>query len=331
MNRGQNKKTTLLNSLGLLLLVMTLLPSGLVTAQGSTVIRINPAAQTVAVDATAETGIYVEGMTDLYGLDVRITFDPAVVQVEDADAATPGVQIGVGPVFDGHEEFVAINTVDNTIGEIQFVISLKSPAMPITGTGTVAAITWKGIAPGESVIDLAETTLASSEHQGILHTVENGTITVADLKVYGNVTLQSRSDHSGTDIYLTKDTCPDIVSIEELSQDTPGILHTTTDATGNFEVTLEPGQTYACLQAFHSGFLVAQKSVPADNVGSIKLLGGDVTEDDIINIFDLAAIASHYGTTDALTDINGDGLVNIFDLTMTAANYGQEGPQTNWE
>lgn len=62
------------------------------------------------------------------------------------------------------------------------------------------------------------------------------------------------------------------------------------------------------------------------DLGRIELLGGDVTGDDQINIFDLALIAGHYGTTEVAADLNGDGKVNIFDLTISASNYRRRGP-----
>jgi len=67
---------------------------------------------------------------------------------------------------------------------------------------------------------------------------------------------------------------------------------------------------------------------------TITLLGGDATQDDYINIFDLALIASHYGASHpadpdaAVADINGDNKVDIYDLAITAGNSGvARGPQ----
>ena len=49
---------------------------------------------------------------------------------------------------------------------------------------------------------------------------------------------------------------------------------------------------------------------------------GDVNGDGQIDIFDLALVASRYGTNDPIADVNGDGVVDIFDLSLIAANYG---------
>ena len=54
-------------------------------------------------------------------------------------------------------------------------------------------------------------------------------------------------------------------------------------------------------------------------------INGDVNGDQIVNIFDLVAVASSFGQTGAglVADINEDGSVNIFDLVIVASNFGQ--------
>ena len=91
------------------------------------------------------------------------------------------------------------------------------------------------------------------------------------------------------------------------------------------------GQSYGCLQVVQPGYLVGQQVSPRDDLGSITLPGGDVTEDGKINIFDLAFIGARFGSNDRTADITADGLVNIFDLVLAAGNYRQEGPVSNWE
>jgi hypothetical protein len=76
---------------------------------------------------------------------------------------------------------------------------------------------------------------------------------------------------------------------------------------------------------------IAGGDVSATNVGNITLLAGDINSDDIINILDLAYIASKYQTVDDLADMNGDGKVNIFDLSLAAGNYNVRGPLASWK
>ena len=76
---------------------------------------------------------------------------------------------------------------------------------------------------------------------------------------------------------------------------------------------------------------LAQKDNPKGELGVITLPGGDVVEDGVINILDLAFMAIHYRSSDSAADVNGDGQVDIFDLTIAASNYNQRGPVSNWE
>ena len=52
---------------------------------------------------------------------------------------------------------------------------------------------------------------------------------------------------------------------------------------------------------------------------------GDTDLNGLVNLLDLAALASSYGRAGgwAKGDFNGDGLVNVLDLSTLAANYGK--------
>jgi pimeloyl-ACP methyl ester carboxylesterase len=140
--------------------------------------------------------------------------------------------------------------------------------------------------------------------------------------ISGRVLLQSRAEHNGTNIYLITD--------EEqclpVSGAVPGAPDAVTDANGYFEIRSTPGQTYACLKAIHHHYLTGQKLVPQGNLGPVTLPSGDVTGDNLINIFDLSYIASRYDSDDPTADTNADGLIDIFDLTIVGGNFGQSQP-----
>lgn len=137
--------------------------------------------------------------------------------------------------------------------------------------------------------------------------------------VSGTVLLQSRNAHDGTAIYVSDQACTPSISGNQVA---------TTNAHGYFQ--LQPGPTGQCLWAARPGFLSAQKAAPSGSLGTITLLAGDANRDNLINIFDIAAVAGNYGRSDSLTDFNGDLTVNIFDLVIAAVNYGKSGPLTDW-
>ncbi len=47
----------------------------------------------------------------------------------------------------------------------------------------------------------------------------------------------------------------------------------------------------------------------------------DVNADGVVNILDLAFIASHFGESNPEADVNADGIVNILDLVLMAQNF----------
>jgi len=140
----------------------------------------------------------------------------------------------------------------------------------------------------------------------------------------GTVLLQGRPDHSGTTISLSEQPCYPGASANATSS------VAATDAQGRFEVGAGAGQLFQCLQATHPGFLTAQRDSPIGDLGTITLPGGDVVGDGVVNIFDMAFIASRYGSNDPAGDLNGDGRVDVFDLVIAAGNYERRSPVTDW-
>ncbi len=291
-------------------------------------VSIVPSNLRVTVGATATTSLQVNAMRDLYTATVRLAFDPNIVQVLDADAGTPGVQIAVGALLSGRDYVVTRNQADNAAGAIEFTAGLRGAGPPISGSGPVATITWQGRRTGQSAVTLQYSRLANPGGSLILHNIQNSAIQVQPGAISGVVLLQGRASHGGTTVYLTPEPCPLMPQSTQVI--TPGLPSALTDAQGRFEIAVVSGGNYACLQAVRPGYLVGQKSAPQGNLGTITLLGGDVVADGVINIFDLTRVASRYGGSDPVADVNGDGSVNIFDLALVAGNLSKSGPVADW-
>ncbi len=56
-------------------------------------------------------------------------------------------------------------------------------------------------------------------------------------------------------------------------------------------------------------------------------MAGDLNNDDVIDILDIALCASNFGTTAAEGDVNADGLVDIYDLVLIGKNFKLASPQ----
>jgi len=147
--------------------------------------------------------------------------------------------------------------------------------------------------------------------------------------IYGQIKLQGRVAYSDTRVLATLQPCEtsQVTSSSVVSQ------AVRTNIYGYFEFASLDEEVYQCIQITHQGFLSANYPLPEiGDIGSITLLNGDVTGDNIINIFDMALIGSQYGTTsNHQTDLNLDGQVNIFDIALAGNNYTKRGPLTTWE
>lgn len=170
-------KTKTLRLLSLVALLVALLgaPSGLVLA-ADPVVRVSPPSSTVSVGSNVVVNITVQNVSNLFGAEFHLTFNPAQVEVVDADAGTDGVQIGLGDFLAA--DFVAQNVADNTTGTIDFGLSQMSPHGPVSGSGTLATITFKGKANGAGNLSFTSVLLADSSGGQIAATAQNGTLNV---------------------------------------------------------------------------------------------------------------------------------------------------------
>ena len=287
------------------------------------VIQVAPADLQLASGSNGANQIQIEAAEGLYSFDLRLTFDPETVTVIDADPEKGGVQVGLGPLFQNQDMVLAHNRVNNNTGLIELAVSLRQPALPISGNGGLVTINWQALRPGVAALSL-ETSLADADGAPIGHQVTGGQVTVSEQTgepISGRILLQGRTDHSGTQVFLSPEGCS-----TSFQGPGPGVLVTETASDGSFEFAPLAETTYVCLEALKAGYLTGQKNNPQGDMGSATLPGGDVTADAIIDVFDLAFLGSHYGDIDTTADINGDGTVSLFDLTITAANYLREGP-----
>jgi len=283
------------------------------------------------------------------GAEIWVSFDPAVVSVQDFDGdAGNGTQVEVkNGFFDGslvvvaNEVFYDTPTIEHpaacdTQGCVHVSVSHIGGSGPVTdGTGTVATITWVAQALGSPnigipVVDTGVppgSVLADADGQHIpIGSVSVPDITIVDVGVVEGVVERqgTRTDNAG-------------VEVVALAADGGVVTTATTASDGSFALEVPLGGTYG-VGAGYAGYLRAHKNsvyVGEDNVdiGSTRLMGGDVNADSCINILDIVSIIGDFGQTDLdasnSQDINDDSTVNILDLTIAAGNFSSCGP-TAW-
>ncbi|RLC67101.1 MAG: hypothetical protein DRI48_03165 [Chloroflexi bacterium] len=161
--------------LTLLLIMLFTAPVGSGMAQGTRVV-VDPSNTEVAVGATAMVDIRVEDVTDLFGAEVHLEFNPALLEVVDADPDKDGVQIQPGTFLVPY--FTAVNSADQANGKVHFAVSQGPDHQPVSGSGVLATITFRGKAANTSALNFLNVILSAPGGVPITTDTEGGTITV---------------------------------------------------------------------------------------------------------------------------------------------------------
>lgn len=114
-----------------------------------------PSAERIAAGQVVEVLVQVRGVSDLNAVDVRLGFDPTVLEVVDADEAAEGVQI---ELLDGflRPDFVLANHADNAGGSVWFAATQLRPSLPVTGTGDLARVGFRALRAGSSGVTVTD-------------------------------------------------------------------------------------------------------------------------------------------------------------------------------
>jgi len=152
--------------------------------------------------------------------------------------------------------------------------------------------------------------------------VQSGAQSMSDAEVpaasiiTGQVELQGRQDWSGATVVVT-----------------PTGVSGTTDADGFYTLPALPVGTYT-ITVEMARYLDAERMITlvwgANDLPTVRLLAGDVNDDDEVDIVDMSIIGGKYDSAvNPLTeraDVNADGYVDIVDIVLTAGNYARTSP-----
>jgi hypothetical protein len=119
------------------------------------------------VDKALTVDVVVDNVTDLYGAEFRLKYDPAVLSPQDLKAEQDGIQIDIGSLLSTDQIYVVANEVDKIEGTITFAASLLQPAPPINERGSLARINFDLLQDGPATIDLEHAKLVSFDLETI--------------------------------------------------------------------------------------------------------------------------------------------------------------------
>jgi len=153
-------------------------PAASAQAGAQAELRLSPPLSTVTRGERITVTVALDGVENLYGADIRLSFDPALLQVVDADPDQPGVQVQPGDLLDARQGVVLRDTADNEKGSVVYALSLTTPALPVHGSGVLCSITFRAQGSGAAPLDIVRATLVSADVQRIPAAVTGGWVSV---------------------------------------------------------------------------------------------------------------------------------------------------------
>ena len=151
----------------LLIAIQVAVPDGLIrplASMAGTSISFSPASVSLDFGGEAWVTILVNEVVNLYGADVRLAFNPAIVEVVDAIPGAPvSLQVGDMP----YPDFVIKNEADNAAGTIWYAVTQLSPREPVSGSGILASVHIRGKGEGTTSLSFTNHDLVTREGLGI--------------------------------------------------------------------------------------------------------------------------------------------------------------------
>jgi hypothetical protein len=151
---------------------------GSASAQGAR-LWLDPASLDVAPGDVKTLDVRVKDVTMLAGAEVHLTYDPALLEVVDADPAVDGVQIAHGDFL--NPEFVVQNSADGVAGTVDYAIATMSLDNAVSGEGVLARVTFRGLSKGKTTIAVQGVLLANRDGQPIEVETDSSQVVVGGL------------------------------------------------------------------------------------------------------------------------------------------------------
>jgi len=295
---------------------------------------------------------------NLYGLSFRFTYDPAVLTLNSTIFSSPWASscspVGTPPVGEVYyrcnlaavtawSATAASGSTDGTIATFNFTESDPS-------SSTAAWPSYIDIDPIESTAGAIGGVKVFLNNAGYndpsvpdrdITDTDDGQINLDLANYTGFVDLQGRTDDSGATLNVyNQSTILGAINLAAGTTSAGGgyttaniapyqlVLNTTYYLLVDAPLYLPTTELYSgsTTDYAHSYLLNTQ---PLTTLNTLVLLGGDATDNDLIDISDATCIGGSYQSTSTCSggpgadaDVNADGVIDILDLTLMGGNYG---------
>jgi hypothetical protein len=287
-----------------------------VTIHIAPTISVEPDFSTVSISDTVTLDIRVDGMENLYGAQVEMSFDADLLEVVDAYDFLPGVQIEEGEFL--VPDTTIQNLVDNGRGAIRYSVSLQGDKPGVSGAGVLARVTFHGKESGLASVEFTRVILSDPQSVQLAVLSSDGMVLVRENTggVAGNVILERRDSDGGAQVCV-------------------GTACATTAADGAYALPDIPPGTQT-VEVTRMSYLRSSRQVNVPigvvTLPDVTLLGGDVNQDGHIEQFDAMSMGLAWNSTpadpnwDERADVTDDDNVNILDMVAVQFNWDEMAP-----
>ena len=137
-------------------------------------VTLSPSPASIVNCETIPVQVWVNSVTGLYGADVRLSFNPNVVEVVDADPTKAGVQVQDGSLL--AHDFVVSRDADNVAGTVQYILTQLNPTSAVDGSGVLFTILFRAKAASISPLSFTRVNLANRSGGFIAASGVDGTV-----------------------------------------------------------------------------------------------------------------------------------------------------------
>ena len=113
---------------------------------------------------TVTVALMVFGVQDMFGYQLRMTFDPTVLEIADADPTQPGINVAPGDFI--QPVYMPVNECDNAAGTVT-VVATQVGGAPRSGDGRLLSLILRAKGEGASPIHFAEVLLVGEAGMGM--------------------------------------------------------------------------------------------------------------------------------------------------------------------
>ena len=275
----------------------------------ATTVTVSPSPATINSGETVTVAVYINNVTDLYGADIRLSFDPARLEVVDADLLLSGIQVTDGNFLTGL--FVIFREANNTAGTIKYAVAQVNPTPERSGSGVLFYVSLRGKSAGTTTLHFTRVDLATREGKKIDATSQDGTVILTGAPV---ITGQ----HS---VSTNEDTAKTITLADLIVTDVDNTYPT------GFTLTVLAGTNYT---------FTGNTITPASNFNGTLTVPVKVNDGALdSNTFDLTVTVGAVNDAPVITEgasinvtMSEDGSITPFSLTLHATDV--DGDTLTW-